>query len=75
MHEAKLSSSSSRRVTRVLAGVEREEAPAPVIGHTRGQRYRNPYAKRDKAREPGIELGLSDHFPGLDPVELDSGCG
>ena len=23
----------------------------------------------------GIELGLSDHFPGLDPVELDSGCG
>jgi hypothetical protein len=31
--------------------------------------------QRDKVREPRIELGLSDHFPRLDPVELDSGCG
>jgi hypothetical protein len=44
------------------------------MGHTRGQ-ISHQCAKHDKPREPGIELGLSDHFSRLDPVELDSGCG
>jgi hypothetical protein len=52
------------------------------LGHWRSRRS-SPFVplislsvrQRDKVKEPRIELGLSDHFPGLDPVELDSGCG